>query len=68
MAEEQNTQTPQGGGTGNQTPSEGTGESTPAVPSTPPPSINYEEKFKQSQAEAVRLFHENHFINRLSTK
>ena len=58
MPDETIDQTPQNG-TGDQTPG-GTEDQTAAVPaSDASPTINYEEKFKQSQAEGIRLFQEN---------
>jgi len=61
MSEETTPQTPQEPGTdaSAQTPASGTEEPTTAAAAPAPPPIDYEQKFKASQTEAMRLYQEN---------
>jgi len=61
MSEESTPQTPQDAGTdaSAQTPASGTEEPTTAAAAPAPPPIDYEQKFKASQNEAMRLYQEN---------
>lgn len=59
MPDEQTNQTPPGGGTGDQTPQSGTDGQTATGSTSSTPPVDYEQKFKASQAEAMRLYQEN---------
>lgn len=66
MPDEQTSQTPANDGTEViQTPESGTEGQTAAAAAPVTPPVDYESKFKASQAEAIRLYQENQKLNQI---